>query len=104
MVSFIHVSRKYLIRHTKNMINPIKFIKRIYYRIKNLDPILKCPVYKKEGCSHVDGPYCDFPDCSILHEHMGDKWVFCLECIDEPDCIHGGYGFGCYNGKRQKDL
>ena len=35
------------------MINPIKFIKRIYYRIKNLDPVLKCPVYKKEGCSHV---------------------------------------------------
>lgn len=86
------------------MINPIKFIKRIYYRIKNLDPVLKCPVYKKEGCSHVDGPYCDFPDCPILHEYMGDKWVFCIECVDEPDCIHGGYGFGCYNGKRQKDL
>lgn len=86
------------------MINMIKFIKKIYYRIKNSDPVLKCPVYKNEGCSYVDGLYCDFPNCSILHKYMGDEWISCFECIYKQDCAHRGYGLGCYNGKRQKDL
>ncbi len=30
------------------------------------DPVKHCAVYKKTGCSHVDGMLCDFPSCSML--------------------------------------
>lgn len=30
------------------------------------DPVYSCQVHKTEGCAHVDGLLCDFPDCSIL--------------------------------------
>ena len=30
------------------------------------DPVSGCPVYKNEGCSHVDGYLCDYPDCDIM--------------------------------------
>ena len=36
---------------------------------KNNDPVKYCEVYKKEGCSHVDGYLCDFPKCSMLLEY-----------------------------------
>jgi hypothetical protein len=29
------------------------------------DPVKKCELYKNEGCSHVDGMLCDFPNCSM---------------------------------------
>lgn len=32
------------------------------------DPVKYCEVYKNSGCSHVDGMYCNFPDCEILIE------------------------------------
>lgn len=30
------------------------------------DPVKGCDLYKEEGCSHVDGYLCDYPDCSML--------------------------------------
>lgn len=36
--------------------------------IKNMvnnDPVKYCTVYKREGCAHVDGLLCNFPDCHI---------------------------------------
>ena len=36
---------------------------------KNNDPVKYCDVYKKLGCSHVDGYLCNFPKCSILIEY-----------------------------------
>lgn len=32
------------------------------------DPVYQCEVYKKQGCAHVDGILCDFPQCTILAE------------------------------------
>ncbi len=29
------------------------------------DPVRYCEVYKKEGCSYVDGPLCDMRTCSL---------------------------------------
>ena len=30
------------------------------------DPARNCGIHLEMGCSHVDGPLCDFPKCSIL--------------------------------------
>lgn len=30
------------------------------------DPCDKCPVYKYESCSHIDGPCCNIETCIIL--------------------------------------
>lgn len=32
------------------------------------DPVKNCGFYKSLGCSHVDGPLCDFPRCSMFKE------------------------------------
>lgn len=50
--------------------NIIKRIKRIYRRIYNGDPVYNCPVYKNEGCAHVDGPCCAFSDCEIVRKYL----------------------------------
>lgn len=34
------------------------------------DPVRGCEVYKNNGCSHVDGYLCDYPDCSIRKNYM----------------------------------
>jgi hypothetical protein len=33
-----------------------------------LDPVKTCEVYKKHGCSHVDGPLCDVETCTVTVE------------------------------------
>lgn len=45
-------------------------IKEIFEKLilKLKDPVLSCDVYKKNGCSHVDGFLCDYPKCSILKD------------------------------------
>jgi len=30
------------------------------------DPVIHCEVYRKLGCTHVGGPLCDLPRCSIV--------------------------------------
>lgn len=84
----------------------INRLKRWYWRWRNSDPIRKCPVYKNEGCSHVDGLLCNFPNCSTYHEYMGNKWLFCPDCqfFHEDNCGNAGkYGLGCYNGSKKYD-
>lgn len=34
------------------------------------DPVKGCPVHKNEGCSHVDGYLCDYPNCDIMKAYM----------------------------------
>ena len=36
--------------------------------IINKDPVMKCELYKKEGCSHVDGFLCDYNKCTMRME------------------------------------
>ena len=36
------------------------------------DPLKDCQVYKKLGCSHVDGLLCDFPNCSLNNEFINE--------------------------------
>ena len=45
-------------------------IARRIVRLIAMDPVSKCAVYKKTGCSHVDGLLCDFPKCSIRHDFV----------------------------------
>ena len=33
------------------------------------DPVKLCLVYKKYGCAHVDGLYCQVITCSILKKY-----------------------------------
>ena len=35
----------------------------------NIDPVKHCEVYKKEGCSHVDGYLCEPDTCRELSEY-----------------------------------
>jgi hypothetical protein len=78
----------------------IKRIKRFFFRLKNRDPYYSCPVWKSEGCSHVDGLTCDFPNCVIMREYMGHDFVFCRDCKFFDDCCSNKFGLGCYNGKK----
>lgn len=81
-------------------------LKRWYWRWRNSDPIKNCPVYKNEGCSHVDGLLCDFPNCDIYHDYMGHKWLFCLDCklFHTDNCGNANkYGLGCYDGHKMQD-
>ena len=77
----------------------IKKLLRSYYRFRNSDPINNCPIYKQEGCSHVDGPFCSFPECDLVHKHLGHKFIFCSECFYNESCSSNQYGLGCYEGK-----
>ena len=36
------------------------------------DPI-GCDVHREMGCSHVDGPLCDYPGCSMLKAYKEAK-------------------------------
>ena len=47
----------------------INWILNIIETWKN-DPVRKCELYKKEGCSHVDGLLCDYHNCSMLKEYL----------------------------------
>lgn len=40
-----------------------KALKSIFPVVKP-DPVKHCPIYKKEGCAHVDGPLCDIDKCN----------------------------------------
>ena len=37
------------------------------------DPVYNCEVYKKIGCSHVDGFLCDFEKCEIRLGALQEK-------------------------------
>ena len=37
------------------------------------DPIYRCIVFKEQGCSHVDGPLCDFPYCPMIIDYQDTK-------------------------------
>ena len=50
----------------------MKILKNIILWAKNLrntDPVYSCIVYKRHGCSHVDGFLCDIKTCNILEEY-----------------------------------
>lgn len=83
----------------KKIINKIK---RFYYRIINRDPLKKCTFHKEIGCSHVDGPLCDFPNCDIRLEHEGKDFVYCPNCVYFDDCCSSKFGLGCFKGKNIK--
>lgn len=78
--------------------NIIKRIKRNWRRLRNSDPVYNCPVYKNEGCAHVDGLLCVPSDCDILHKYFGHAWIGCTACKFNDDCCSRHYGLGCYNG------
>jgi len=78
-------------------------IKRLYYRLKNSDPVNSCPAYKKDGCAFVDDPYCKPSDCIILCEVMGDKWVGCVNCAYQDECSSKDFGLGCFEGEEFKE-
>ena len=37
------------------------------------DPVYKCDLYKDQGCSHVDGFLCDYPDCEMNRKYKIEK-------------------------------
>ena len=50
------------------------WLKRIFDRSN--DPVYNCDLYldKEAGsCAHVDGPLCDFPQCSMLADYRAQK-------------------------------
>ena len=50
------------------------WLKRIFDR--SADPVHSCDLYldKEAGsCAHVDGPLCDFPECSMLADYRQQK-------------------------------
>lgn len=48
----------------------IAWFKRVFNR--SADPVYSCELYRDReagSCAHVDGPLCDFPECSMLAEY-----------------------------------
>ena len=57
-------------------------IKKLWAKFKfyhDNDPVKKCELYLAEGCSHVDGPLCDFPKCSMRNAYLVEE-SFCPHC------------------------
>ena len=79
--------------------NILKRIKRLWYRWRNSDPAMRCPVYLNDDCSHVDGMLCNFPDCDTYHKYMGHEWVGCGNCRFLQECSSLKFGLGCYDGE-----
>lgn len=53
-------------------------MKKVIHRLKpvfKVDPVKRCEVYKREGCSHVDGPLCDMETCSMVVESDQKKII-----------------------------
>lgn len=73
-------------------------LKRWYYKFRNSDPVKKCPVYLNEGCSHVDGIICPFPNCSLVNEYLGKSFISCASCAYQDSCSSEQFGLGCYKG------
>lgn len=49
---------------------------KIFSNLRKDDPVFNCDLYKDKSfgsCSHVDGPLCDFPTCSMLDEYKSNK-------------------------------
>lgn len=38
------------------------------------DPVYSCRLYKKQGCAHVDGFLCHYPQCPCLQEYLINGW------------------------------
>lgn len=57
----------------------IRFFKNLaqaFEKQRLADPVHSCEVYRDKAigsCVHVDGPLCDFPDCSILNNYREVK-------------------------------
>lgn len=50
------------------------WLKRIFDR--SADPVHSCDLYRDKeagSCVHVDGPLCDFPECSMLADYRQQK-------------------------------
>ena len=51
-----------------------EWLKRIFDR--STDPVHSCDLYRDKeagSCAHVDGPLCDFPECSMLDDYRQHK-------------------------------
>lgn len=75
-------------------------LKRFWYCLLNSDPVRHCPVYREQGCAHVDGLLCNFPDCPVFRGFMDRRWVGCAECSFLDVCCSKNYGFGCCDGEK----
>ena len=54
----------------------ITWLKKIFD--KSSDPVYSCDLYldKSAGsCVHVDGMFCDFPECSMLADYRQQRGV-----------------------------
>ena len=77
----------------------LRSLKRFWYCLLNSDPVRHCPVYREQGCAHVDGLLCNFPDCPVFRGIMDRRWVGCAGCSFLDVCCSKNYGFGCCDGE-----
>jgi len=47
----------------------ITWFKNLYVN----DPVYNCKLYREQGCSHVDGILCDYPECTMNKEYIENK-------------------------------
>ena len=89
----------------KSMKRMINKLKRLYFKIKNSDPVIKCDYYKEVGCSFVDGFGCDIKTCStnrIYKESKDKNFVSCINCAFQDECCSKQFGLGCSKGQNIK--
>jgi len=67
-----------LFKTTRSIVNKIRLkVRWLHILDKYPDPLIMCEVYKKEGCSHVDGYLCNPKACDMKINHRGASGFVC---------------------------
>lgn len=67
-----------LFNTTRSIVNKIRLKVRWQHILnKYPDPVIVCDVYKREGCSHVDGYLCNPKTCNMLIKYKGSSGFTC---------------------------
>lgn len=49
------------------------FIKDFKFNMNEGDPLKNCALFKDQGCAHIDGMLCDFPNCEMNEKYISEK-------------------------------
>jgi len=77
-------------------VKPLYMMRRVWMSLAQLrelfpalppDPVRDCALYKADGCAHVDGFLCDFPQCSMLADWQAQREK--LRYTEESSSLQG---------------
>lgn len=67
----------------------------LYLILKKTDPLYNCKLHTDKKCAHVDGPLCDFPQCSMLQNYLKEETKDKVEKIKEKLITNSDRKYPC---------